>query len=60
MWEVESEGRIMKIRPATSSLIHSDNGWLVMERQNALQLAQTIQDARSQEVLMGYEEGEDG
>lgn len=61
MWEVESEGRMFKIRPASSSLIHSDNGWLMIERANALQLAQTIVDARRQDDVMLFdEEGEDG
>lgn len=50
----------MKIRPASSHLVRADDGWLVMERQNAIQLAQTIADARNQDDVMMFEEGEDG
>jgi len=54
--EMQNDGRFIKIKP--NSTITNELGWLVMERQTALELARTINEVRQAEEMM--EEGEDG
>lgn len=59
MFEIQSEGRMLKVRPIAGALQVGEDGWLVMERVTAVTLAERIAQVNS-EQYQSTEEGEDG
>lgn len=59
MFEIQSEGRMLKVRPIAGALQVGEDGWLVMERVTAVTLAERIAQVNG-EQYQSTEEGEDG
>lgn len=55
--QIERDGRMIRVKPIESAWQQED-GWLVMERHTALELAQALAEARAIDQM--EDEGEDG
>lgn len=59
MFDIQTEGRLLKVRPIAGALQVGEDGWLVMERVTAVTLAERIAQV-NYEQHDSLEEGEDG
>jgi len=57
MFEVQSEGRLIRVKP-TTTMWDEENGWLIMDRVAAQSLADKINSNRAWQE--NETEGEDG
>lgn len=59
MFEIQEEGRLLRVKPIAGALQVGDDGWLVMDRVAAVSLADRISQVRANQQI-DLEDGEDG